>query len=128
VSGRIVDLEGTTVQQGPPGALTVQNGTVTYSFTTPLGSGLHLTGASISASNPYFGKGSGVPGNQAPTTRGEAWDWSRSAWVDVSYQDNGTTALPDAAIDPASGEVRLRVTVSNGSFLASGLSLTGTVQ
>jgi hypothetical protein len=128
VSGRIVDLEGTTTQQGPPGAVTVQNGTVTYSFTTPLGSGLHLTGAGISASNPFFGKGSGVAGNQAPATRGEAWDWSRAAWVDIAYQDNGTTALPDAAVNPGSGEVRLRVTVNNGSFLASGLSLTGTVQ
>jgi hypothetical protein len=128
VSGHIVDLEGTTTQQGPPGALTIQDGSVTYLYTPTLAAGLHLTGASISAANPYFGKGSGVIGNQPTTTRGEAWDWSHSTWVDIGYQDNGTTNLPDSVVNPTSGEIQLRVTVTNGSFLASGLTLTGTVQ
>jgi hypothetical protein len=128
VSGHIVDFEGDINQQGPPGALMIQNGTVTYSFTAPLASGVHLTGASISATNPYSGKGPGVAGNQPTTTRGEAWDWSDSTWVDIGYQDSGATNLPDSVVNPTSGEIRLRVTVNNGSFLASGITLTGSVQ
>jgi hypothetical protein len=128
VSGQIVDFVGDTTQQGPPGALLIQTGTVTYSFIAPLATGLHLTSASISASNPYFGKNPAATGNQAPTTTGEAWDWSHSTWVDIGYQDNATTNLPDSVVNPISGEIRLRVTVNNGSFLAAGITLTGTVQ
>ena len=84
--------------------------------------------ASISASNPYFGKSPAGVGNQAPTTKGEAWDWSHSTWVDIAYQDNATTNLPDSVVNPTSGEIRLRVTVNNGSFLVAGITLTGTVQ
>ena len=128
VSGRIVDFVGDTTQQGPPGTLMIQNGTVTYSFIAPLATGLHLTGASISSSNPYLGKSPAAAGNQAPSTSGEAWDWSHSSWVDIGYKDNGTTDLPDSVVNPTSGEIRLRVTTNNGSCLAGGITLTGTVQ
>jgi hypothetical protein len=126
VSGRMVDFEGDT-QAGPPGALNVQTGTVTYRFTPPLAPGLHLVGANISASSPFFGK-LGGPAGTTSTTRGEAWDWSRSTWVDINYQDNGTTSLPAAVINPATGEIRVRVIVNNGAFLTTGISLAGTAQ
>jgi len=128
VSGRIVDFVGDTTQQGPPGALMVQNGTVTVQFTPRLTPGLHLAGASLSSSNPIFSKGPVAANGPAATLSASAWDWSRSAWVDISYQENGTTALPGEAINQATGEVRLRVTVSNGSFAATGIALVGNVQ
>lgn len=128
VSGHIVDFVGDTTHQGPPGALMLQNGTVTYSFSAPIATGLHLSGASISSSNPYFGKSPVAAGSPAPTMSGEAWDWSHSTWVAIGYQDNGTTNLPDSMVDPISGVIRLRVTVSNGSFPASGMTLSGTVR
>jgi len=124
--GRLVDFEG-DAQQGPPDALVVQNGTVTLQFRPHLATGLHLTGGSLSSSNPGFIKGAG-PNGSAATVRGSAWDWSSSTWVDIPYVENASTPLPDAVINPATGEVRLRVTVSNGTFLPSGISLTGTVQ
>lgn len=127
VSGRIVDFEGDT-QQVVPGALVVQNGTVTVQFTPRLTPGLHLAGASLSSSNPIFSKGPVAANGPAATLSASAWDWSRSAWVDISYQENGTTALPGEAINQATGEVRLRVTVSNGSFAATGIALVGNVQ
>jgi hypothetical protein len=55
------------------------------------------------------------------------WDWSRSAWSDVAYQDNGTTTVPDSAVNPDSGLVRLRLSTSGG-FLAGTITLSGTVQ
>ena len=127
VSGRMVDFEGDT-QSSPPGALNVQTGTVTYRFTPPLAPGLRLAGASISASNPYFGKAAGGPAGTTSTIRGEAWDWSRSTWVDINYQDSGTTSLPPAVINPATGEIRVRVIVNNGAFLTTGISLAGTAE
>lgn len=127
VTGRVVDFEGET-QQGPfPGALMVQNGTVTYHFTPRLAAGTSLSGASLSATNPFFSKAPGTP-STGSTVRGDAWDWSRSAWVDVAFVDNGITALPAAVISPSTGEIRVRITVSNGEFLTSGVSLSGTVQ
>jgi hypothetical protein len=128
VSGRIVDFEGDTTQLGKLGTVMVQNGTVSYRFTPSLATGLHLTDASISSANPYLGGGTGPVGNQPSTIRGEAWDWSHSTWVDITYQANGTTVLPNGVVNPASGEIRLRVIVNNGSFFASGISLAGTVQ
>jgi hypothetical protein len=128
VGGRLVDYDGDAQQQGPPGTLVVQDGTVTLQFMPHLAAGVHLTGATLSSSNPVFVKG-GVGANGSPATvRGSAWDWSSSTWVDIPYQENATTALPAEVINPTTGEVRLRVTVSNGSFLPSGISLAGTVQ
>jgi len=127
VTGRMVDFEGDSMQS-MPGTVVVQNGTVTLEFAPRLAAGLHLSGASLTASSPFFGKAIGGPNAGATSLKGEAWDWSHSSWVDIAYQENAVTALPAGTINPSTGEVRLRVTVSNGSFLANGISLTGTVQ
>jgi hypothetical protein len=130
VSGRIVDVVGDSQGQGPPGMLVLQNGSVTYEFAPALRSGAHLTAMSINAQNPY-GPKFGPPGSTTqtgPSVTGQVWDWSRAAWIDVAYQDNGTTTLPDGAADPSSGLIRLRLTTTNGGLLAGSISLTGTVQ
>jgi len=130
VSGRIVDVVGDTQSQGPPGMLVMQNGAVTYEFAPTLATGTHLTGLSVSAQNPY-GPKFGAPGNttQAGTgVTGEVWDWSNASWTTVAYQDNGTTALPDSAVEPSTGLIRLRLSTTNGGFLAGSIALSGTVQ
>ena len=128
VSSRIVDIVGDSQGQGPPGTLVLQNGSVTYEFAPNLAHGARLTGASISSANPYGPKFGGGPGGNAPGLQGQVWDWSSSSWIDINYQDNGTTALPDGAVNPTTGAVRVRVTASNGGFLAGSLGLSGTVQ
>ena len=45
----------------------------------------------------------------------------------VAYTDSGATAIPDTAVNPITGEVRLRVS-SDGQFATGWLSLSGTVQ
>ena len=130
VSGRIVDVVGDSQGQGPPGMLVLQNGSVTYEFAPALRSGARLTALSINAQNPY-GPKFGPPGTTTqtgPAVTGQVWDWSRAAWIDVAYQDNGTTALPDSAVDPSTGLIRLRVSTTNGGLLAGSISLSGTVQ
>nr|MDQ6885608.1 hypothetical protein [Candidatus Dormibacteraeota bacterium] len=142
VVGRIVDLVGEAQQPGPPGLFTLQNGGVTYEFTPSLAAGTHLSAASLSASNPFGPKLIPAPTIGAPTIVGTpaingaasatapavVWDWSRGTWTAIAYQDNGTTALPDAAINPTSGAVRLRITGANTSVMTGGVSLTGNVQ
>jgi hypothetical protein len=131
VTGRIVDVVGESQGQGPPGMLVMQNGSVTYEFAPGLATGAHLSGVSLSSQNPYGAKFQPVPpgttGATTPGIQGQVWDWSRSAWTDVAYQDNGTTALPDGAIDPDTGRVRFRVSDSSG-FLAGAITLSGAVQ
>jgi hypothetical protein len=130
VSGRIVDVVGDSQGQGPPGMLVLQNGSVTYEFAPALRSGAHLTALSINAQNPY-GPKFGPPGSTTqtgPAVTGQVWDWSRAAWIDVAYQDNATTALPDSAVDPSTGLIRLRLSTTNGGLLAGSISLSGTVQ
>ena len=56
------------------------------------------------------------------------WDWGRASWTDIAYQDNGTTAVPDGAVNPSTGLVRLRLTTNVGGLLAGGISLSGTIQ
>ena len=128
VVGRIVDVVGDSSGNGPPGMLMLQNGSVTYEFAPSLAPGAHLTGASVSAVNPYGPKFGGPPGGSSPSVTGQVWDWSHSAWIDLAYQDNGTTAIPDNAIDPSSGSIRLRVSTGNSGFLAGTITLSGTVQ
>lgn len=131
VNGRIVDLTGTT-QQGPPGALLMQSGSVTYEFQPHLAAGLHLLSPAVSSQNPYGAKFVPVPpgttGGASSTIQSQYWDWSNSSWTDIAYQDNGTTALPDSAVDPATGTVRLKVNTPNGGMLAGDVSLAGVVQ
>jgi hypothetical protein len=127
VTARIVDLEGET-QQGPPGGIMLSNGTATYEFAPPLAAGTALTGASFSAWNPYGSQAFPGAANSADATRAEVWDWSHSAWLDVAYKDNASTSVPDAAIDPSTAMVRLRITATSARFIPSVFSLAGTVQ
>jgi hypothetical protein len=130
VSGRIVDVVGEAQGQGPPGLLLMQNGSVTYEFAPALASGAHLTALSVSAQNPY-GPKFGPPSNgtqTGPAVSGQVWDWSSASWTSIAYQDNGTTALPDGAVNPATGLIRLRLSTTNSGLLAGSLSLSGTVQ
>ena len=131
VSGRIVDVVGDSQGQGPPGMLMLQNGTVTYEFSPNLATGMHLSGVSLTSQNPYGAKFQAAPpgssGSAAPGVQGQVWDWSRAAWTDVTYQDNGTTALADSAVDPASGLIRFRLSTNSG-LLAGMITLSGTVQ
>ena len=127
VVGRLVDIDGATQPQGgPPGLVNLQSGSVTYDFMPTLAPGLHLTGVSISNTNPFGGKGFVPPGTNGAsgTVKGQVWDWAQSTWIDVSYQDSGATSVPDAAVNPANGEVRIKLS-SVGPFASGWLSLAG---
>ncbi|HET9847915.1 MAG TPA: hypothetical protein VFR68_05105 [Candidatus Dormibacteraeota bacterium] len=128
VVGRIVDVVGDSSGNGPPGMLMLQNGSVTYEFAPQLAPGTHLSGVSVSAVNPYGPKFGGPSGGSSPSVSGQVWDWAHGTWVDLAYQDNGTTSIPDNAIDPSSGTIRLRVSTTNSAFLAGTITLSGTVQ
>jgi len=129
VNGRIVDVVGDSQSNGPPGILSLQKGSLTYEFAPALADGTRLTGVSVNAQNPYGAKF--VPPSSStqtgPAVQGQIWDWASSTWTDVAYQDNGTTALPDSAVNPTTGLVRLRLSTTSG-LLAGGLSLSGTIQ
>src|SRR5438132_2029871 len=122
VNGRIVDAVGDTQGQGPPGMLVMQSGSVIYEFSPSLAAGTHLTSASLSSQNPYGAKFQPMPPGSAgsPTQglQGDVWDWSRSAWTGINYRDNGTTALPDTAVEPASGTIRFRLSTTTTGFMA----------
>jgi hypothetical protein len=123
VGSKFTDMEGDS-QPGPPSGFATQNGTVTYEFTPSIATGMHLTKAAIdTTSQLQYG---GPPGS-GQSLQVEAWDWSRSAWVPVSYSVAGTTALPDGVVDPASSEVRIRMTAGGSTVFLGPISLTGTV-
>lgn len=126
VPGRMVDLNADTTPAGPPGMVLASSGSITYAFEPSLAPGTHLTSVSISASNPFGAKGVVGPTGTTATVKAQAWDWSKGEWVDLTYQDTGTTSVPDAAVNPVTGEVLLRLE-SNGQFSTGWLSLTGTV-
>jgi len=103
---------------------------VTYEFAPVLATGARLSGLSLNASNP-FGPTVGPPGTStpaSPSVTGQVWDWSRSAWTDIGYQDNGVTALPDSAVNPASGLIRLRISTTNSGPIGGSLTLSGTIK
>src|SRR5438034_9447912 len=130
LSGRIVDVVGDAQGQAPPGMLQLQSGSVTYEFTPALPGGAHLTGLSVNVQNPYGAK-IGPPGTSTqtgPAVSGHVWDWSGSTWTEIAYQDNGVTALPDSAINPATGLVRLRLSTTTGGLLGGSLTLSGTIK
>ena len=130
LSGRIVDVVGDAQAQAPPGMLQLQSGSVTYEFTPALAGGAHLTGLSVNVQNPYGAK-IGPPGTTTqtgPAVSGQVWNWSGSTWTDIAYQDNGITALPDSAINPATGLVRLRLSTTTGGLLGGSLTLSGTIK
>ena len=130
LSGRIVDVVGDSQGQAPPGMLQMQNGSVTYEFAPVLAAGARLSGLSVTTQNPY-GPTFGQPGTSTPsgpTVTGQVWDWSRSAWTEIAYQANGVTALPDSAVNPASGLIRLRISTTTGGLLGGSLTLSGTIK
>jgi hypothetical protein len=130
VAGRLVDMDGAAqTQGGPPGVVILQSGSVTYDFMPTLAPGLHLTAVSISNTNPFGGKFAVPPGTSGAfgTVKGQVWDWAQSTWIDVSYQDSGSTSVPDAAVNPATGEVRIKLS-SDGQFESGWLSLAGEVR
>ena len=89
-----------------------------------------MTGLSVNAQNlygPKFGP-PGTSGQTGPSVSGEVWDWSRSTWTDIAYQDNGVTALPDSAVNPASGLIRLRISTTNSGPIGGSLTLSGTIK
>jgi hypothetical protein len=126
IAGRFVDIDGgVQPQSGPPGLVVMQNGSITYDFAPNLEPGLRLTSASIVSSNPFGGKG--IPANGVETgsvVRAQVWDWTQSQWITVTYTDNASTAIPEAAVNPANGEVRLKLSSDNG-FTSGWLSLAG---
>jgi hypothetical protein len=128
VTGRLIDVVGETQPAGPPGFYSLTNGSATYEFTPALVPGTHLRAASLSASNPFGAKITGPNGSPASTAQADVWDWTHNAWTSVAYQDNGTTAIPDAGIDRSSGAVRLKISGANATFMTSGISLTGSIQ
>jgi hypothetical protein len=124
VQARLVDLDADT-SSGPPGMVTAQSGSITYDFAPSLAPGSRLGAASITSMNPFGAKGIGPAGTTGPV-KVEAWDWTQSTWVELNYQESGLTAVPDSAVNPASGEVLMRIS-STGQFSTGWLSLTGTV-
>jgi hypothetical protein len=126
IAGRFVDIDGDVQPQGgPPGVVVLQNGSITFDFAPNLEPGLHLTGASIVSSNPFGAKG--IPANGAETgsdVHAQVWDWAQSRWIAVTYADNASTAVPDSAVNPANGQVRLKLS-SDGGFTSGWLSLAG---
>jgi hypothetical protein len=127
VNGRLIDVDANLTPAGPPGIVVGNSGSVVYSFQPALSAGAHLTGASVTSVNPYGAKFAGPNGTASGVVKGQAWDWTTSSWIDVSYTDGATTAIPDSAVNPATGEVRLKIS-SDGQFSSGFLSLTGTVQ
>lgn len=127
VTARVVDIDGDLQQQGgPPGLIVVQSGSVTYDLMPELAPGAHLDSVSISSANQSGPKGVVTPSGTPGTVKGQVWDWSQNAWVDVSYQDSGTTSVPPGAVNPSTGEVRLKLS-SDGPFSSGWLSLAGDV-
>ncbi|HKC18381.1 MAG TPA: hypothetical protein VKE27_02000 [Candidatus Dormibacteraeota bacterium] len=126
VNGRLVDIDADLTPAGPPGLVVASSGSVVYSFQPALTAGSRLTAASVTSINPYGAKFATGP-NGPGVVKGQAWDWTSSSWIDVTYMEGGTTAIPDSAVNPATGEVRLKLG-SDGQFSAGFLSLTGTVK
>lgn len=127
VLGRVIDVDAQLTPAGPPGLIVANSGTVIYSFQPALAAGKRLGAVSLSSTNPYGGKFIGPNGASTPgVVKGQVWDWTTSSWIDVSYADGGTTTVPPEAVNPSTGEVRLKLS-SDGQFTTSFLSMSGTI-
>jgi hypothetical protein len=126
VAARIVDLDSDLSQGGIP-TLAIQAGSITYDFAPTLAPGAHLFDVAISSFNPFGGKGVIGPTGVAASVKAQVWDWSRSAWVAIDYNENSAMRVPPAAVDPTTGEVRLKLTADN-QFSTGVYSLVGTVK
>jgi hypothetical protein len=125
VSGRMIDLDANLTQAGPPGLVLADSGSLTYAFTPALAPGAHLIEVTMSSANPYGAKFAGPNGKSG--VKAETWDWGASAWVSVNYQDNGATSIPDSAVNPVTGEIKVKLS-SQSQFTAGFLSISGTVK
>jgi hypothetical protein len=114
-----------------PGGVFVRDGSAILEFRLPV-AGSRLSQAGIQSSSSPYGAKSIAVGPGAPVSsafESDVWDWSRSTWRSISLKEKDTAALPDAAINTATGTVRLRVrSVSASAFQLGNLSLTGTLQ
>jgi hypothetical protein len=125
---RLVDATG-QVGLSQYGAA-VDNGSVTYEFSVPLGPGTHVSGSKITHLLPVgpFPPGGLVGPNGQPAATSEVWNWSRSTWAPISLANSGTGPLPDGTLQPGTGLVRLRLESAGGaSFRVGSLWLDGTV-
>jgi hypothetical protein len=125
VLSRFTDIEG-DAQPAQPGAVVIQNGTVTYDFTPVLAPGAHLDSASIDSTNSSA-KGGPVAGGPTQSLQANVWDWQRSAWIPLTFNLGGVTPVPSAAINRTSGEVRLQVAAGGNQVVFGQVSMTGTV-
>ena len=126
VSGRLVDIDASVAPAGPPGLLLAGSGSLIYSFRPKLATGMRLQAVHLDSSNPYGMKGA-PNGTSAPAVlNAKVWDWTTSQWIDTSYSDTGSTAVPADAVNPTTGEVRLKLS-SDGQFTTAFLSISGTV-
>ncbi|HYM96465.1 MAG TPA: hypothetical protein VET26_04120, partial [Candidatus Sulfotelmatobacter sp.] len=124
VAGRPVDVDGQVQPQGgPPGYLFIQGGSVTYDFAPRLTAGAHLFHVAVSSSNVGGGKFLG-PNGTASSITAQVWDWAGSEWVNIKYADGGSTEVPDSAVNPTTGEVRLKLS-TDGTSITGWMSLTG---
>jgi hypothetical protein len=126
VPGRIVDLDTDLGQGGAP-TVVIQAGTITYDFAPTLAPGTHFFDVSISSFNPFGGKGAIGPAGTAANVKAQVWDWSQSAWMSIDYYDNAAMAVPAPAVNPSTGEVRLKLTADN-QFTTGNYSVVGTVK
>lgn len=132
ISARLIDFSGEG--QPGPGSLFLQSGSATYEFAAPLAAGVHLTGATLSSSNTFYGKpiAPGSTGGQS-NLKASVWNWSSGAWMPIDLAGTNSTAVPDAGIDPVSGTIRVKVIADvpanvGPGLLLGNLSLTGTLQ
>ena len=126
VLGRIIDLD-TDISQGGAPTMVIQAGSITYDFAPTLAPGTHLSEVAISSFNPYGGKGAIGPSGTVPNVKAQVWDWSQSAWVNLDYSDNSAMLVRAPAVNPTTGEVRLKLTTDN-QFATGNYSLVGTVK
>jgi hypothetical protein len=129
VIGRPVDFTG-EVTLSSTGTV-IQDGSVTYELRPELAPGVRLSGAAISASSLAMMKFVPAPGigSPGPIFTGAAWDWARQSWTPLTFQAPGLTALPQSALEPGTGAVRLRVESHGSASIPLGsLSLTGTLR
>ncbi|MEA2656042.1 MAG: hypothetical protein QOI23_1407 [Chloroflexota bacterium] len=124
VQSRFTDMQG-DAQPAQPGAVLMQSGTLNYDLTPDLAPGAHLVAASVDST---FSTPKGPLPGSTGTMPARVWDWVQSAWVPLDYNASGVTALPAAAINPTSGEVRLQVIGNGTQNLFGQISLTGTVK
>ena len=124
IVSRYTDFEGDS-QQGSPTGVSTQNGTLTYSFTPSIASGMHLTNAALDNSNQIQ---LGGPPATTQNLQVKAWSWSTSDWIPVSFSTLGSSPLPDSVINPATNEVRVQVTAQGSLVYLGPISLTGTVK